>query len=248
MQHKSSADRGRLEITTTQRSCVGYRTRGRSPLAGLRCPGQLAVAHRFRQGRLALLLTALLQFVHVPPNLYPGAVFPVELGHRYSSLTSSCVTPPRLTLHPVCVGFTPTPPHCTPRPTTTVPPQDWLNHWPRDQLLFLRNEDYSAATREHMEGVVKFLDMREPTPEQWDNVRGKEGMGDAGAGEGRGGQGRGVVVEDLVQVGGHCWVLRAGGGAALQCEGVRLLLHMLEARNMCSSALGPRNGSWEVHL
>ncbi|GFR45882.1 hypothetical protein Agub_g7335 [Astrephomene gubernaculifera] len=47
---------------------------------------------------------------------------------------------------------------------------DWLNHWPRDQLLFLRNEDYSAATREHMQAVIAFLDMRQPSQQEWDKI------------------------------------------------------------------------------
>jgi len=44
---------------------------------------------------------------------------------------------------------------------------DWLRHFPRDQLLFLRNEDYAAATREHMESVFTFLGMRQPTSREW---------------------------------------------------------------------------------
>ncbi|PNW71586.1 hypothetical protein CHLRE_16g660390v5 [Chlamydomonas reinhardtii] len=47
---------------------------------------------------------------------------------------------------------------------------DWLNHWPRDQLLFLRNEDYSAATREHMQTVIDFLAMRQPADKEWDVI------------------------------------------------------------------------------
>ncbi|KAG2451726.1 hypothetical protein HYH02_003506 [Chlamydomonas schloesseri] len=47
---------------------------------------------------------------------------------------------------------------------------DWLNHWPRDQLLFLRNEDYSAATREHMQTVINFLAMRQPSDKDWDVI------------------------------------------------------------------------------
>ncbi|KAG2441828.1 hypothetical protein HXX76_003436 [Chlamydomonas incerta] len=47
---------------------------------------------------------------------------------------------------------------------------DWLNHWPRDQLLFLRNEDYSAATREHMQTVIDFLAMRQPVDKEWDVI------------------------------------------------------------------------------
>lgn len=33
----------------------------------------------------------------------------------------------------------------------------WLAVFPRDQFLFLRNEDYSAAPAEHMRTVVSFL-------------------------------------------------------------------------------------------
>lgn len=40
----------------------------------------------------------------------------------------------------------------------------------RDQLLLLRNEDYAKAQRAHLEAVVKFLDMREPTPAEWDSI------------------------------------------------------------------------------
>lgn len=47
---------------------------------------------------------------------------------------------------------------------------DWLDHWPRHQLLFLRNEDYAAATRPHMEAVFTFLGMREPTPAEWNQI------------------------------------------------------------------------------
>ncbi|KAG2484068.1 hypothetical protein HYH03_017088 [Edaphochlamys debaryana] len=49
---------------------------------------------------------------------------------------------------------------------------DWLNHWPRDQLLFLRNEDYASTQREHMEAVLSFLDMRKPTEPEWEHIMG----------------------------------------------------------------------------
>ncbi|GIL90771.1 hypothetical protein Vretimale_16845 [Volvox reticuliferus] len=51
---------------------------------------------------------------------------------------------------------------------------DWLNQFPRDQLLFLRNEDYSAKPREHMEAVFKFLEMRKPTAAEWELIMGME--------------------------------------------------------------------------
>lgn len=34
---------------------------------------------------------------------------------------------------------------------------DWLRVFPSPQLLIIRNEDYAAAPREHMEAVFKFL-------------------------------------------------------------------------------------------
>ncbi|GLC68263.1 hypothetical protein PLESTF_000668100 [Pleodorina starrii] len=51
---------------------------------------------------------------------------------------------------------------------------DWLNQFPRDQLLFLRNEDYSKKPREHMEAVFRFLEMRPPTDAEWQAVMGME--------------------------------------------------------------------------
>ncbi|GIL90772.1 hypothetical protein Vretimale_16845 [Volvox reticuliferus] len=51
---------------------------------------------------------------------------------------------------------------------------DWLANWPRDQLLFLRNEDYSKTPREHMEAVLKFLGMRQPTDAEWKTIMGME--------------------------------------------------------------------------
>ncbi len=42
-------------------------------------------------------------------------------------------------------------------PLCTHPYQDWLRHWPREQLLFLRYEDYIAAPRQHLEAVLSFL-------------------------------------------------------------------------------------------
>jgi hypothetical protein len=34
---------------------------------------------------------------------------------------------------------------------------DWLNVFPRDQMLLLRNEDYKVAQQQHMDAVFKFL-------------------------------------------------------------------------------------------
>lgn len=42
--------------------------------------------------------------------------------------------------------------------------QDWLRHWPLQQLLILRYEDYVAATSEHISAVLRFLDVPEPDP------------------------------------------------------------------------------------
>jgi hypothetical protein len=35
--------------------------------------------------------------------------------------------------------------------------QPWTSVFPRDQILFLRNEDYQAAPKEHLQAVMKFL-------------------------------------------------------------------------------------------
>lgn len=40
--------------------------------------------------------------------------------------------------------------------------QDWLRHWPRQQLLVLRYEDYIAALPQHLKAVLAFLDVPEP--------------------------------------------------------------------------------------
>jgi N-acetylgalactosamine 4-sulfate 6-O-sulfotransferase len=40
--------------------------------------------------------------------------------------------------------------------------QDWLRHWPRQQLLILRYEDYIAAVPQHLKAVLTFLDLPEP--------------------------------------------------------------------------------------
>ena len=47
----------------------------------------------------------------------------------------------------------PTPAHCPP----SSPVQAWTDVFPRENLLFLRNEDYQAAPREHLAAVLKFL-------------------------------------------------------------------------------------------
>lgn len=43
-------------------------------------------------------------------------------------------------------------------------PQDWLQHWPRRQLLIIRYEDYVKALPQHLQAVLKFLDVPEPEP------------------------------------------------------------------------------------
>ncbi|MEW5307620.1 MAG: hypothetical protein WDW36_009999 [Sanguina aurantia] len=48
--------------------------------------------------------------------------------------------------------------------------QDWTTHWPRDQLLFLRNEDYRVSGQEHMSAVFSFLGMRNLTEPEWSGV------------------------------------------------------------------------------
>ena len=44
----------------------------------------------------------------------------------------------------------------------------------REQLLFLRNEDYSAAPREHMAAVFQFLGLAPPSADQWAKIAGME--------------------------------------------------------------------------
>ena len=34
---------------------------------------------------------------------------------------------------------------------------DWTRHWPRSQLLILRNADYTVAQQQHVQAVFKFL-------------------------------------------------------------------------------------------
>ena len=40
--------------------------------------------------------------------------------------------------------------------------QDWLRHWPRQQLLIIRYEDYISAVQQHLQAVLRFLDVQEP--------------------------------------------------------------------------------------
>uniref|UniRef100_A0A061RGM4 N-acetylgalactosamine 4-sulfate 6-O-sulfotransferase n=2 Tax=Tetraselmis sp. GSL018 TaxID=582737 RepID=A0A061RGM4_9CHLO len=47
---------------------------------------------------------------------------------------------------------------------------DWVKHFPREQLLFLRNEDYAAATKEHLTAVFSFLGLREPAESEWASI------------------------------------------------------------------------------
>ena len=47
---------------------------------------------------------------------------------------------------------------------------EWLASFPRDQLLFLRNEDYKVAQREHMDAVFGFLGVRNLTEPEWGTV------------------------------------------------------------------------------
>jgi N-acetylgalactosamine 4-sulfate 6-O-sulfotransferase len=49
---------------------------------------------------------------------------------------------------------------------------DWLDAFPRDQLLILRNEDYKVAQKQHMDAVFRFLDVRELSESEWGDVMG----------------------------------------------------------------------------
>lgn len=40
--------------------------------------------------------------------------------------------------------------------------QDWLRHWPREQLLLLRYDDYVSALPQHLAAVLAFLGVRQP--------------------------------------------------------------------------------------
>lgn len=48
--------------------------------------------------------------------------------------------------------------------------QDWLEHFPREQLLFLRSEDYAAATNEHMAAIFRFLGMQQPSAPEMGSI------------------------------------------------------------------------------
>lgn len=50
--------------------------------------------------------------------------------------------------------------------------QAWLGVFPKDQVLFLRTEDYKAAPREHLAAVLKFLGMRDLTQDEWQRITG----------------------------------------------------------------------------
>lgn len=45
--------------------------------------------------------------------------------------------------------------------------QDWLRHFPRQQLLFLRYEDYIADIPQHLAAVLQFLDVSQPDSSLW---------------------------------------------------------------------------------
>jgi N-acetylgalactosamine 4-sulfate 6-O-sulfotransferase len=45
--------------------------------------------------------------------------------------------------------------------------QDWLAHFPRQQLLLLRYEDYKAALPQYLEAVLRFLDVPQPDTATW---------------------------------------------------------------------------------
>jgi hypothetical protein len=40
--------------------------------------------------------------------------------------------------------------------------QDWRRHWPHQQLLILRHEDYVSATSAHLSAILRFLDVPQP--------------------------------------------------------------------------------------
>jgi N-acetylgalactosamine 4-sulfate 6-O-sulfotransferase len=44
---------------------------------------------------------------------------------------------------------------------------DWAPRFPREQLLMLRLEDYSADMRRHLSAVFAFVGLREPTEAEW---------------------------------------------------------------------------------
>lgn len=47
---------------------------------------------------------------------------------------------------------------------------DWLASFPRDQMLFLRNEDYKVAQEDHMKVIFQFLGSRELNDKEMETV------------------------------------------------------------------------------
>jgi hypothetical protein len=43
-----------------------------------------------------------------------------------------------------------------------TPCQDWLDHWPREQLLMIRYEDYTFALEAHLRAALAFLGVADP--------------------------------------------------------------------------------------
>lgn len=43
----------------------------------------------------------------------------------------------------------------------------WTSVFPREQILFLRNEDYQAKPKEHLEAVMRFLGLRDLNEGEW---------------------------------------------------------------------------------
>lgn len=48
----------------------------------------------------------------------------------------------------------------------------WREVWPRDAMLLMRNEDYQASPREHMQAGFTFLGLRNLTEAEWGTVVG----------------------------------------------------------------------------
>ncbi|KAG1659112.1 hypothetical protein FOA52_015905 [Chlamydomonas sp. UWO 241] len=48
--------------------------------------------------------------------------------------------------------------------------EPWTSVFPRDQILFMRSEDYQAAPREHLSAVLKFLGMTDLTDDEWERM------------------------------------------------------------------------------
>ncbi len=102
-----------------------------------------------------------------PPLLSPRSTCKFVCRLLHTSLQR-----PSPTSLPANVLSSPTfPPRPLRPPPACLRLQDWLANWPRDQLLFLRNEDYSKTPREHMEAVLKFLGMSQPSDAEWQTVR-----------------------------------------------------------------------------